>query len=267
MDVRPGDSTTDRLSRARTLLNLSTNDPVGRLTVARAALANTDYAAARAAMEPLVGEGKRPTVKMCLLMAELEEAEHGDNGLWREWLARASRAALDPAWMSDGIVYDEWAPASPTTGRLDAFRWQVPAERPGPVMDALPPRPQPALQMAEPAGRCFRQPMRRRRRQRLRPARRRRPSSPTSPRRSSRRRRLRRKRSPSPNPLRLPPAPPCTTARTSRTRRRRMPGRRPSWQRRRSLRKTCSSRQRRSRSHSPSRGAPARRPPSLYHSG
>ena len=145
MNVRPGDSTTDRLSRARTLMGLSAYEPIGRLTVARAALANTDYAAARAAMEPLVVEGKRPTVKMCLLMAELEEAEHGDNGLWREWLARASRAALDPAWMADGIVYDEWAPASPTTGRLDAFRWQVPAERPGMVMDALPPRREPSL--------------------------------------------------------------------------------------------------------------------------
>ena len=107
-------------------------------------------AAARAAMEPLVGEGKRPTVKMCLLMAELEEAEHGDHGLWREWLARASRAALDPAWMADGVVYDEWAPASPSTGQLDAFRWQVPAERPGPVMDALPPRRQPSLAVAAP---------------------------------------------------------------------------------------------------------------------
>ena len=150
MDVRPGDSTTDRLSRARTLMGLAAYDPVGRLTVARAALANTDYAAARAAMEPLVGEGKRPTVKMCLLMAELEEAEHGDHGLWREWLARASRAALDPAWMADGVVYDEWAPASPSTGQLDAFRWQVPAERPGPVMDALPPRREPSLAVAAP---------------------------------------------------------------------------------------------------------------------
>ena len=145
MGVRPGDSTTDRLSRARTLMGLSAYDPVGRLTVARAALANTDYAAARAAMDPLVGEGKRPTVKMCLLMAEVEEAEHGDDGLWREWLARASRAALDPAWMADGIVYDEWAPASPSTGRLDSFRWRVPAERPGAVMDALPPRRVPSL--------------------------------------------------------------------------------------------------------------------------
>ncbi len=150
MNVRPGDSTSDRLSRARTLMGLSAYDPVGRITVARAALANTDYPAARAAMEPLVGEGKRPTVKMCLLMAELEEAEHGDHGLWREWLARASRAALDPAWMADGVVYDEWAPASPTTGQIDAFRWQVPAERPGPAMDALPPRREPSLAMAAP---------------------------------------------------------------------------------------------------------------------
>ena len=150
MEVRPGDSTTDRLARARTLMGLAAYDPIGRQTVARAALANTDYAAARAAMEPLVGEGKRPTVKMCLLMAELEEAEHGDQGLWREWLARASRATLDPTWMADGIVYDHWAPASPTTGRLDAFRWQVPAERPGPVMDALPPRREPTLPVAAP---------------------------------------------------------------------------------------------------------------------
>ncbi len=145
MDVRPGDSTTDRLSRARTLMGLSTFEPIGRQTVARAALANTDYAAAREAMEPLVGEGRRPTVKMCLLMAELEEAEHGDHGLWREWLARASRAVLDPAWMADGNVYEEWGPISPTTGRLDAFQWQVPIERPGTVMDALPPRREPTL--------------------------------------------------------------------------------------------------------------------------
>ena len=50
-------------------------------------------------MEPLVGEGKRPTVKMCLLMAELEEAEHGDHRLVarvaRPRLARRARSGLD----------------------------------------------------------------------------------------------------------------------------------------------------------------------------
>ena len=140
LDVRPGDSTTDRLSRAKTLMGIASFDPVSRLTVARAALAGKDFTTARNAMAPLVGEGTRPTVRMCMLMAEIEDAEHGDLGQWREWLARASHAALDSAWVSDGIVYDHWAPTSPTTGKLDTFHWQVPAERLGPAMDALPPR-------------------------------------------------------------------------------------------------------------------------------
>ena len=144
LDVRPGDSTTDRLARARTLMGIASFNPVSRTVVARAALASRDFAEARRAMAPLIAEGKRPSVRACLIMAELEEAEHGDLGQWREWLARASRAPLDPAWVADGIVYDHWAPASPTTGKLDAFQWQVPAERTGPAMDAMPPPPRQA---------------------------------------------------------------------------------------------------------------------------
>lgn len=151
LDVRPGDSTQDRLERAKRLMGLSAYDPVSRSTVARAALAAKDFATARGAMAPLIAEGKRPSVRQCMLMAEMEEAEHGDQGLWREWLARAARAPLDPAWIADGIVYDAWAPASPTTGRLDAFVWQAPAERLGPTMDAMPaPAPVDALP-AQPA--------------------------------------------------------------------------------------------------------------------
>ncbi len=149
LDVRPGDSTTDRLARARTLMGIASFDPVSRMVVARAALATRDFDAARAAMAPLVAEGKRPTVRMSLLMAELEEAEHGDLGQWREWLARASRAPLDPAWVADGTVYDHWAPASPTTGKLDAFAWQVPAERLGPAVEAMPARQRPMPEPVE----------------------------------------------------------------------------------------------------------------------
>ena len=145
LDVRPGDSTSDRLTRAKTLMGIASYEPVSRLTVGRAALAGKDFATARNAMAPLVGEGTRPTVRMCTLMAEIEEAEHGDLGHWREWLARASHASLDPAWVSDGTVYDRWAPTSPTTGKLDTFRWQVPAERLGPAMDAMPAPLRPTL--------------------------------------------------------------------------------------------------------------------------
>lgn len=138
LDVRPGDSTTDRLARAQTLMRISSFDPISRMTVARTALAAKNFVSAREAMAPLIAEGKRPTVRACLLMADLEDAEFGDLGQWREWLARASRAPLDPAWIADGIVYDQWEPVSPTTGRLDAFVWQAPADRPGHTMEAMP---------------------------------------------------------------------------------------------------------------------------------
>ncbi len=154
LDVRPGDSTSDRLARAQALMRISSFDPVSRMVVGRAALSAKSFAVAREAMAPLIAEGRRPTVRACLLMADIEDAEHGDLGQWREWLARASRAPLDPAWIADGIVYDQWEPVSPATGRLDAFVWQAPADRPGHVMEAMPaptPREPMRLHAPEPA--------------------------------------------------------------------------------------------------------------------
>ncbi len=101
------------------------------MIVARAALAARDYPAARKAMAPLVAEGERPSVRACLIMAELEDAEFGNQGQVREWLARSARAPRDPAWIADGVASKHWAPVSPVTGRLDAFVWQKPAERLG----------------------------------------------------------------------------------------------------------------------------------------
>ena len=131
LDLRPGDSTADRLQRARALARLTPDDPEAALTVARAAIDATDYALARKVLDPLVSASaeRRPSIRTCLLMADLEEADGGNAGLLREWLARASRAPRDKAWVADGVVSDTWAPVSPVTGKLDAYRWQVPPER------------------------------------------------------------------------------------------------------------------------------------------
>ena len=95
----------------------------GALAVARAALDAQEFAKARAAIAPYL---QAPTKRIALLMAELERAEHNDEGRAREWIARALHAAPDPAWTADGHVSDRWLPASPVTGRLDAFEWRVP---------------------------------------------------------------------------------------------------------------------------------------------
>jgi HemY protein len=106
----------------------------------RAALDAREFERARAALEPLLGN---PTQRVMLLMAEIEQVEHGDDGRAREWMARAVHAARDPAWTADGVVSDRWLPVSPASGRLDAFEWKVPlAELGRPDVDAsLPPLP------------------------------------------------------------------------------------------------------------------------------
>ncbi len=162
LDLRPGDSNADRLAKAQMLARLAPRDPESCIIVARAALAARDYATARKAMTPLIGEDQRPSVCACQIMAELEDAEFGDQGQVREWLARSARAPRDPVWIADGVTSKRWGPVSPVTGRLDAFVWQQPVERLG-AADleaaadwerhwALPPRPaQVESSQAEPA--------------------------------------------------------------------------------------------------------------------
>ena len=136
LDLRPGDSNADRLAKAQTLAKLAPHDPESHMIVARAALAARDYETARKAMAPLVVDGARPSVRACLIMAELEDAQFGDQGQVREWLARSARAPRDPVWMADGVAAKQWAPVSPVTGRLDAFVWQTPPERLGADLEA-----------------------------------------------------------------------------------------------------------------------------------
>ena len=131
VEVRPGDSARDRLERAQKLARFAPEHPESRLLVARAALEARDFMKARDIMAPLTGEKApmRPTVRACLMMADIEEAEFGATGALREWLSRAARAPRDPSWIADGVISDTWAPASPVTDKLDAFQWQTPPER------------------------------------------------------------------------------------------------------------------------------------------
>jgi HemY protein len=136
LDLRPGDSNADRLGKARALAKIAPHHPESHMIVARAALAARDFKAAREAMAPLIEEDQRPTARMCLVMAELEDTETGDEGKVREWLARGARAPRDPVWMADGVAASKWAPVSPVTGRLDAFVWQTPPDRLGTAIDS-----------------------------------------------------------------------------------------------------------------------------------
>jgi HemY protein len=124
INARPGDSAVDKLARAEMLAKQNPANPESALTVAAAAIPAREFAKARAALMPLVAGGA--TMRVCMLMADLEEAEHGAAGKVREWLGRATRAPRDPVWVADGVISALWRPVSPVTGQLDAFVWTPP---------------------------------------------------------------------------------------------------------------------------------------------
>ena len=91
--LRVGDSATDRLKRAKTLAKLRVNHPEGNMVIAECAIEAKQWDTALEAMKPVLVDNL--TERACLIMADLEEGEHGDAGRMRYWLTRAVRAPRD----------------------------------------------------------------------------------------------------------------------------------------------------------------------------
>ncbi|SDR31198.1 heme biosynthesis HemY N-terminal domain-containing protein [Pseudovibrio sp. Tun.PSC04-5.I4] len=122
--VRPGDSVSDRLSRAKSLASMRAYSSEGAISIAVAAIEAKQFDEAREQLKRVLRS--EPSQRAFLLMADLEDREHGDQGRIREWLARAVRAPQDEVWIADGVISANWTPVSPRTGRVDACKWAAP---------------------------------------------------------------------------------------------------------------------------------------------
>lgn len=133
--VRSGDSVLDRLKRAKHLASLKAHHPESNMAVALAAIDANDWKEAREVMQSVITNSL--TERACLIMADIEEGEHGDKGRMRDWLSRAIRAPRDQVWTADGYVSEEWMPLSPITGKVGAFEWKIPVEQLGESPDVI----------------------------------------------------------------------------------------------------------------------------------
>ena len=134
MHAQSGETTADRLKRARALAKAKPDHVESLLAVAHAALDANELDVAREQCQEAIK--KDPREGAFLLMADIEEEQTGNAARVRHWLQMALRAPRDPAWVADGVVAREWAPVSPVSGRFDAFEWKRPArELGGPSID------------------------------------------------------------------------------------------------------------------------------------
>ncbi|WP_349436194.1 heme biosynthesis protein HemY [Pararhizobium sp. A13] len=122
--ARSGDSAIDRLKRANKLEALRPNNAVALATVAESALEARELSLARSKAE--AAARIQPNEGVFLLLADIEEADTGDDGRIRHWMNQALKSPRDPAWTADGVTSPEWLPVSPVSGRLDAFEWKQP---------------------------------------------------------------------------------------------------------------------------------------------
>lgn len=128
LTVHRDESAFERQRHIQALAAQNPEHKESRIALAKGAIGARDWEAARAALGHFLessAEGE-PSVRICELMAEIEDGQFGNRGRARDWLSRALHAPRDEAWVSDGYVSPDWLPVCPRTGAFDAFEWKVP---------------------------------------------------------------------------------------------------------------------------------------------
>ena len=115
-----------RVKRFQRLFSFRPDHPESHIALAEAALAARLWGEARKHLNAAAGQS--PTARVCRLMAELEESENGDMESSRKWLARATTAAPDEAWVCNdcGAVAGVWTALCGNCASFGSLAWQAP---------------------------------------------------------------------------------------------------------------------------------------------
>jgi HemY protein len=145
--LEPHESALERVKRMERLAAANPGHPESRIALAGAALGAQLWGEARRQLEPIALDNSA-TPRVCRLMAQLEEAEHGDHAASRQWLERAAIAPPDLVWLCaecSGEAHD-WVALCPHCGAFDSLEWKRPV-RALPALVA----PSPATPLPPPA--------------------------------------------------------------------------------------------------------------------
>jgi HemY protein len=128
-----------RVGVVRRLVAQKPDDPESNLALAQAALDASLWGEARRYLD--AAGGANPPVRVCRLMAEVEERAQSDQAKVHEWLARAATAPADRAWRCSacGAHHEAWRSVCESCGAFGTLHWRAP----GTYGHILPPEVQP----------------------------------------------------------------------------------------------------------------------------
>jgi HemY protein len=133
-----------RVGIARKLVASKPDDLESLLVMAQVSIDADLWGEARRHLQ--AAAGTNPTVRVCRLMAEVEERAQSDQAKIHEWLAKAATAPADKAWRCSacGAHHESWRSVCESCGAFGTLHWRAP----GTFAQVLPPeiKSAPALQ-------------------------------------------------------------------------------------------------------------------------
>jgi len=133
-----------RVAVARRLAAQKPDDVESHIVLAQAALEAGLWGEARRHLEN--AGGAHPSVRVCRLMAEVEERSHGEQAKVHEWLARATTAPADRTWRCSACSapHATWHSVCESCGAFGTLHWR----EPGSFGHVLPPETRAELEFA-----------------------------------------------------------------------------------------------------------------------
>jgi len=133
-----------RLKRFERLVELRPSDPESHLAAGAIALNARLWGEARRHLDRAGAQGPGPwSNRLCHLMAELEQGEHGNGEARHTWLERAQRGEADATWICGacGAETHGWEPLCPSCHNFDSLAWRTPDRAEGSRPDRAMPLP------------------------------------------------------------------------------------------------------------------------------
>lgn len=115
-----------RIGVIRRLVTRNADDIESHLALAKASLDAGLWGEARRQLE--TAGGTSPPVRVCRLMAEVEERANADQAKVHDWLARAAVAPADRSWSCTacGAHHEAWRSVCESCGAFGTLQWRAP---------------------------------------------------------------------------------------------------------------------------------------------